>query len=524
MSSDPNPTSPQGPGGEAGRRPEDGPGTAPGAPGPGETPAYGTPEDPAPPAYGTPEHPPVPGAPGGTGPAGEGPWPQAPMGGAGSGPAGGPEAGGPGGSGGGGRPGAEFFGRIRGFGIVRPDSGRWAAGVCAGIAQRLGVDPLLVRGLFIALALIGGVGIGLYGLAWLFLPHPDGRIHAEGVLHGVVTAGFVGSVLCILFDLHWFDTGHDRWFWPWTFGAPPWGAPGPLLATALIALFVWWLVTRGRPGGPGSPQPPTPPGSTPGTTARAGEPPQYGADARRQAPSPSPVPGAGPASAPGHVAAPVAPPRPDWRRPIRTLNLATLGLALLAATSVLLWDRTGSPVPGHVAVVAMAVGLGVVALGVITSGLLGRRSGGLAAIAVLLAIITVNSAVAAGTRFDVGQHVWHPTSAVAVADGYDLGAGDAVLDLTSPALVAGRTPDDPLRVRAHVRVGQLRLILPHGVSAEVQASVNAGNITDAINTGDSTTSGNVAGTSVRTTVRTDTERPVLIVEARIGLGNLEVTR
>src|SRR3954464_8970086 len=88
---------------------------------------------------------------------------------------------------------ASFFDRIRAFGAVRPDEGRWAAGVAAGLARRWGIDPVLVRGGFGLAALFGGIGLLLYGLGWLFLPHPDGRIHAQEVLRGTVTAGVVGG-------------------------------------------------------------------------------------------------------------------------------------------------------------------------------------------------------------------------------------------------------------------------------------------------------------------------------------------
>jgi signal transduction histidine kinase len=42
------------------------------------------------------------------------------------------------------------------------------AGVCAGMARELGVDPLVVRVAFLAAAAAGGVGVVIYGLAWVF--------------------------------------------------------------------------------------------------------------------------------------------------------------------------------------------------------------------------------------------------------------------------------------------------------------------------------------------------------------------
>ena len=36
---------------------------------------------------------------------------------------------------------------------------RWIGGVSSGIAHRLGVDPLIVRGVFIVLTIFAGVGV-----------------------------------------------------------------------------------------------------------------------------------------------------------------------------------------------------------------------------------------------------------------------------------------------------------------------------------------------------------------------------
>lgn len=99
-------------------------------------------------------------------------------------------------------PGARFFDGVRRLGIVRPDEGRWLAGVALGIARRYQVDPVVVRIAFAVLTLFGGLGVALYGLGWLFLPHPDGRIHAQQVLSGTVTAGFVGALLTVLASAH----------------------------------------------------------------------------------------------------------------------------------------------------------------------------------------------------------------------------------------------------------------------------------------------------------------------------------
>lgn len=125
-----------------------------------------------------------------------------------------------------GQPGARFFDAIRSLHVVRPDDGRWAAGVAVGLARRWHVDPTAVRIGFALLTLLGGLGVTLYGLAWLLLPHPDGRIHAQQVLSGTVTPGFIGAVLTVLVSgphIHL-----------------------PLLLLALIAFVAWRISAHQR--------------------------------------------------------------------------------------------------------------------------------------------------------------------------------------------------------------------------------------------------------------------------------------
>jgi phage shock protein PspC (stress-responsive transcriptional regulator) len=54
--------------------------------------------------------------------------------------------------------------------LRRPTEGRILAGVAAGIARTLGVDPIIVRVGFLVLALVGGAGLPLYLAGWLLIP------------------------------------------------------------------------------------------------------------------------------------------------------------------------------------------------------------------------------------------------------------------------------------------------------------------------------------------------------------------
>jgi len=56
--------------------------------------------------------------------------------------------------------------------LVRTSDDRLVAGVCAAVARHLRLDPLIVRGAFVALSFVG-VGVLIYALLWVFLPHTD---------------------------------------------------------------------------------------------------------------------------------------------------------------------------------------------------------------------------------------------------------------------------------------------------------------------------------------------------------------
>ena len=94
------------------------------------------------------------------------------------------------------------------------------AGVCAGIARRVGVDPLLVRIAFVAGTIAGGFALPLYVLGWIFLPAEDGatrRVQLRGGRGTVeVSLGSAFLVLALLLTVRasgvvWFS---DAVTWP----------------------------------------------------------------------------------------------------------------------------------------------------------------------------------------------------------------------------------------------------------------------------------------------------------------------
>lgn len=54
--------------------------------------------------------------------------------------------------------------------LVRPKNDRMIAGVCAGLGNYFGVDPTIIRILFVLFAIFVGGGILVYIILWIVLP------------------------------------------------------------------------------------------------------------------------------------------------------------------------------------------------------------------------------------------------------------------------------------------------------------------------------------------------------------------
>ena len=125
-----------------------------------------------------------------------------------------------------------FFDSLRGSGLMRTNE-RWIAGVAGGVAYRFGLDPVLVRCVWVVLSIFAGVGLVLYGVAWALLPEEsDGRIHLEEALSGRFNAGLAGAIGMTIVGMSTLGNGLiPSWY------INLWGLPG--IAAPVWSLF--WL-------------------------------------------------------------------------------------------------------------------------------------------------------------------------------------------------------------------------------------------------------------------------------------------
>ncbi|GMA95119.1 hypothetical protein GCM10025881_19430 [Pseudolysinimonas kribbensis] len=139
-----------------------------------------------------------------------------------------------------------FFAWIRTLGLVRRTG--WLGGVCAAIADRTRLDPILVRGIVVVLAVLGAPIVLLYAAAWFLLPDEKGAIHALTLARGRVESAVVAIAGLTLLSFLPLTQG----FW-WA-GAAYWGEPdfgasaGRILWTLLVIavgiVVIVWLARR----------------------------------------------------------------------------------------------------------------------------------------------------------------------------------------------------------------------------------------------------------------------------------------
>ena len=357
-------------------------------------------------------------------------------------------------------------------GVRRSLDDRWVGGVCAGVADRLGVDPVLVRVATIALALLGGVGVVAYALAWLLLPDSAGRIEAQRMVAGDVSGSAVAALALLAVAL----LVPEPWAW---LRDDPLLDGGDLLGVVVIgaviaAAVVWWPRQRTE-------------------------------QVQRS-----------PAAAPGTTPLVVKPVR---RGPGAVVTTAVLGVALLAAGAAWL-AGVADVVPGSTTTLATCAALAVVAVALIALGVAGRRDGALGFIGVVLAVLALASPVVPSwstTRL-AGDAVWQPVSLERAERGWSLGAGSALLDLTD--LEALDATGGAVEVPVRVGMGELRIEVPQDADVTVRGRALIGEVEHQRD--GATVSSTESGIASDRVVSTGDGVPDLVVDARTLIGNVTV--
>ncbi|GAA3310531.1 PspC domain-containing protein [Arthrobacter ramosus] len=393
-----------------------------------------------------------------------------------------------------------FFNWIRSQGIRRGRD-RWMGGVASGIAHRFGIDPLIVRGIFIVLTLFAGIGILLYGVAWALLPEPDGRIHAQEAGAGRWSAGMTGALITTIIGLP--SLGHGFWGWGWN-GVP--GVLWTLFWVGGIIYLVYFLVQRsksrngrqtmgthnytaapGSPGGAGTqgsagyPAAPYSAGpysaGTYGSGAYAAG--SYGTGGAGSygtggAATPSgPVNPAGPYPPAG---VPNRPERPRRQGPGAAIVAVSAGAALLAGGTLKLLDAGNVIHLGDAAnAVVWATGAAVLGLGILVAGLRGRTSGLLGFLAVATLVIGgIFNIAPSADHFRLQNAQWNPVSIDDARKGFDITGANGTVDLTKLNLSAPLGSD--VVVPMDVTASNIKLLIPATVPVEVQADMTFANL------------------------------------------------
>jgi phage shock protein PspC (stress-responsive transcriptional regulator) len=196
-------------------------------------------------------------------------------------------------------------------------------------------------------------------------------------------------------------------------------------------------------------------------------------------------------------------------RPWPLIGLAIVGVALI----VLLSRAALRPAAGDGWIFVLVVGL--VVLWVSRSARWGGRLLRLFLALIVAALAAFATAVVLAFSWfnvslndGVGDHVYAPASVAAIAPSYHLGVGSLRIDLS-----AIRPPAKALQVKAKVGVGELRIVVPDGARVQVSARAKLGDV-HVLQLED----------SGRNAIVTTGSRGRYVIDARVGLGRIDVVR
>lgn len=328
--------------------------------------------------------------------------------------------------------------------MKRSTDDRLVAGVCAGAAKYLNIDPVIVRVVIAVLTFVGFAGPIIYLAAWFLLPAEgeDKSVAADWFRldkneEQVRVAGLVGAIVLAAVAV----VGDSGWGW----GGAPW------VLLPLAAVFYLFVVRPRRR-------------REAETRLAAQHPPQYappGADPADES-TRGPEFSAAKSALVSRQKAEKAGRERSWK-----LTWLTASVTALALAATLIYAEYHDKQPWTTYV---AVALTVVAVGLLVSTFFGH-GGPLIGIGVLLAVALAVGSVVPSPR--LGQDIFVPQTSAELKSSYKHGIGELRIDLTQvrdPADLVGRTID------IDAGVGKVEIHVPDGVVVDVEASLWLGEI------------------------------------------------
>lgn len=351
--------------------------------------------------------------------------------------------------------------------LTRGSDHKVLAGVCDGAGRYFDVDPVIFRVVLAVLSLTGGIGLIVYGTAWLVIPQEGERqSEAHRLLSGRVEGAPLIAVLMALVGCGLYasmlDNGANQAF-------------SLLLLAATAGAVYWNQVRRGQLAGEAA-------SSSVAATVVVDAPPAV------QAP---PSPGGSSSwwrdplsKEPAYLWGPDDGPDDDkadrkaWRERKRAgrKEKSSWAFGLLVFLLVVTAGVVGTAVswPYQLPNVSLEIGLisvlGVFGLAFVVASFAGRARGGMVFFSLLTLAGLITAASLPHERAD-WYTTWRPVSADTVQDQYHRHSGSGTLDLTSLAL-NGRF----VSTRLEVRVGEARIRLPKDATVNITYHVGLGDV------------------------------------------------
>lgn len=142
-----------------------------------------------------------------------------------------------------------LFAALHAAPVRRVRQGKVIAGTAAGLARYFGVDPIVVRVAFVIIAVISGMGITAYLIAWLLLPDDEDTV----LLQRAIRDHSGGAITLAVFAVLSFFSADDNGGW----------AKSVFTTAVLVAAGVFFWRRHARRTGGSAPPPPVSPASAP---------------------------------------------------------------------------------------------------------------------------------------------------------------------------------------------------------------------------------------------------------------------